>query len=165
MTKKQDPTAELAAKKSRHFARMTPMVLDVEQVSRVMTVLAVGPESGIVYEDGVLYVPSEWLERLAAIDPNDDASRRQFAAAEARRELLRKPLDTPFGRTWVDAGTRADLRETIAAIDAAAVAEPVLFKLADGFRKLYRSDLLALGDAISAHVAAAFAAEAAEGGA
>lgn len=64
--------AELAATKALHFAGMTAINLDVDQVSRVMAVLDAGADSGLIYEGGTLYVPAELAAAVSAIDPDDE---------------------------------------------------------------------------------------------
>lgn len=114
------------------------------------------------------YGQLEWLDQrpkpgwpqIAA--ESSAADRAVLKAGAAARRWRVQQGGTVSGLPTDDA-SRAAVAQAIQSIDLGIVAEPVRWKTASGFQSLTRAQLVAMAQAMAAHVQAAFDAEAAVG--
>jgi len=142
---------------------MIELTLSPAEAAAVMAQLpdaARRPESGITYVDGVLRVPAEWADAAQAADP---ASSSLLYAAAADRRYAVETGGCAWGELTVqtDRDSQAKLVAEFVAIGAGLRADPSPWKFAEGFYALSNAEMTSVITTARAHVAEAFATEAA----
>ena len=105
-------------------------------------------------------VPSEIVTAVTGFAADEKTALKAYAARLRRRRLDGLIVETPFGDTWTDRGTRGDIGDKIRMIDELNITDPVNFKLVGGSVSVTRANLVTIGAVIGNAVQGEFDKEA-----